>query len=77
MTNNNNDMQRRAELQSEEGGSEKIKPMLPDSHSSAHPAIETPVEARQGFLGRPILVVLIGALALSGIAWMLVHYTVR
>lgn len=31
--------------------------------------VETPVEARQGFLGRPVLWVLIGGLFLAMIAW--------
>ncbi len=31
--------------------------------------VETPVEARQGLLGRPVLMVLIGGLVLAMIAW--------
>ncbi|ULJ73024.1 hypothetical protein [Rhizobium gallicum] len=31
--------------------------------------VETPVEARQGFLGRPVLMVLVGGLLLAMIAW--------
>ncbi|MFA1626870.1 hypothetical protein ACDY96_30290 [Rhizobium mongolense] len=31
--------------------------------------VETPVEARQGFLGRPVLMVLVGGLFLAMIAW--------
>jgi len=51
-----------------------IPPMRADDHSNADPAVETPVEARQGFLGRPVLAVLIGGLILAGIAWVIVHY---
>lgn len=76
MTSNYNETRRRAELQSEESDDKKIMPMTADDHSSSRPAIETPVEARQGFLGRPVLVVLIGGLALAGVAWMIVHYAV-
>jgi hypothetical protein len=32
--------------------------------------VETPVEARQGFLGRPVLLVLVGGLVLTIIAWL-------
>ena len=39
-------------------GGEPIPPMRADVHSDADPAVETPVEARQGFLDRPVLVVL-------------------
>lgn len=65
--------QQRARAQTEglEGG-EKIPPMRADDHSTADPAMETPVEARQGFLGRPVLVVLIGGLALAILAWIAV-----
>ncbi|KRE00289.1 hypothetical protein ASE63_09460 [Bosea sp. Root381] len=52
---------------------EKVPPMRPDDHSSASPAVETPVEARQGFLGRPVLGVLIGGLVLAIIAWIAVE----
>lgn len=76
MANNTSETRRRAELQSEEAGGDKIRPMVADDHTSSHPAVETPVEARQGFLGRPVLMVLIGGLALVGLAWMLVHYAV-
>jgi hypothetical protein len=73
---NNNETRRRAGLQREEAGGEKIKPMVADDHTTSHPAVETPVEARQGFLGRPVLMVLIGGLALAGVAWLVVHYAV-
>lgn len=41
-------------------GGDPIPPMRADDHSDADPAVETPVEARQGFLDRPVLMVLIG-----------------
>lgn len=46
-----------------------------DTHSTPDPAVETPIEGRQGFLGRPVLAVLIGGLVLAGVAWIVVHYT--
>lgn len=52
-------------------------PMHAEDHSNAHPAAETPVEGRQGFLGRPVLAVLIGGLLLVGLAWIIVHYATR
>ncbi|TCR68237.1 hypothetical protein EV560_10264 [Bosea sp. BK604] len=64
----------RADLQSELAGGQPMTPLLADDHSSANPALETPVEGRQGFLGRPVLAVLIGGLILVGIAWIVVHY---
>lgn len=45
--------------------------------SSAEPAVETPVEARQGFLGVPVLAVLIVGLLLTGIAGFAVHFAMR
>jgi len=61
----------RAKAQSEgpEGG-DRIAPMRADDHSNANPAVETPVEARQGFLGKPVLMVLVGGLVLVIIAWI-------
>ena len=54
-------------------GGDPVPPMRADDHSDAHPATETPVEARQGFLGRPVLIVLVAALALTVVAWAFVH----
>lgn len=51
-------------------GGEPVPPMRADVHSDAHPAVETPVEARQGFLDRPVLVVLVAGLALAMIGWV-------
>lgn len=65
--------EQRAQAQSQQRGGDPIPPMQADDHSSAHPAVETPVEARQGFLGRPVLMVLIGGLALTIIAWIAVE----
>lgn len=39
-------------------GGDPISPLRPDEHSASHPAQEAPIEARQGFLGRPVLKVL-------------------
>lgn len=66
----------RASRQSETSGEKIVPPMKADDHSSADPAVETPVEARQGFLGRPVLLVLIGGLILAGLAWVIVDYAV-
>lgn len=63
-----------AESQLECSGGETMAPIHPDRHTTAHPAVETPVEGRQGFLGRPVLAVLIGGLCLAGLAWIGVHY---
>jgi len=67
----------RAEAQSEMHGTESIPPLQADRHSNLDPAVETPVEARQGFLGFPVLAVLIGGLLLAGIGWFAVHYAVQ
>ncbi len=67
----------RAAQQGESVGGRAIKPMRPDTHTDSDPAVETPVEGRQGFLGRPVLAVLIGGLLLVGVAWLSVHYAVR
>ena len=81
MSNSNNsndrDAHQRAAQQSEGDGSEPVSPMRPDTHSNTSPAVETPVEGRQGFLGRPVLAVLVGGLLLVGVAWLIVHYAVR
>lgn len=53
-------------------GGDPLPPLRADDHSDADPAVETPVEARQGFLGRPVLMVLIGGLVLVAIAWIAV-----
>jgi hypothetical protein len=50
--------------------------MHADTHTDASPAVETPAEGRQGFLGMPVLAVLVGSLLLAGIAWLIVHYAV-
>ena len=51
-------------------GGDPLPPMRADDHSDADPAVETPVEARQGFLGRPVLTVLISGLVLAVVAWI-------
>ncbi|CAH1675648.1 conserved hypothetical protein [Hyphomicrobiales bacterium] len=51
-------------------GGDPLPPLRADDHSDADPAVETPVEARQGFLGRPVLVVLISGLVLAVAAWI-------
>jgi len=62
----------RAKAQGELGDGQKITPMRADDHSNASPATETPVEGRQGFLGRPVLMVLVGGLVLVVIAFLVV-----
>lgn len=57
-------------------GGDPIPPMRADDHSDADPAVETPVEARQGFLDRPVLVVLVGGLVLVTIAWIVIETTI-
>lgn len=54
-------------------GGDAIPPLRAAEHSDADPAVETPIEARQGFLGRPVLMVLIGGLILAMIAWIIVE----
>lgn len=54
-------------------GGDPIPPLRAPDHSDADPAVETPIEARQGFLGRPVLMVLIGGLVLVTIAWLAVE----
>ncbi|HEV7257740.1 MAG TPA: hypothetical protein VGN82_08155 [Bosea sp. (in: a-proteobacteria)] len=66
----------RAAQQGEVEGGDAIRPMRADKHSSLNPAVETPIEGRQGFLGRPVLAVLVGGLFLVGVAWLIVHYAV-
>ncbi|RDJ27148.1 hypothetical protein DWF00_09100 [Bosea caraganae] len=56
-------------------GGDPIPPMRADDHSNADPAVETPIEARQGFLDKPVLMVLIGGLALAILAWGFVELT--
>jgi hypothetical protein len=64
----------RARAQSEgTAGGDPIRPMTADDHTSADPAVETPVEARQGFLGRPVLMVLCGGLILTMLGWVFVE----
>jgi len=67
----------RAERQNETSGGDAVTPMHPDSHTNADPAVETPVEARQGFLGAPVLAVLVVGLLLTGIAGFAVHFAMR
>lgn len=67
----------RAAQQGEGDGGNAVPPMRADTHSNADPAVETPVEGRQGFLGRPVLAVLVGGLLLVGLAWIVVHYASR
>ncbi|MBN9469615.1 MAG: hypothetical protein J0J10_12655 [Bosea sp.] len=54
-------------------GGQPIPPMRADTHSDTDPAVETPVEARQGFLGRPVLMVLVWGLILAVVAWIAVE----
>jgi hypothetical protein len=56
-------------------GGDPIPPMRADDHGDADPTVETPVEARQGFLDRPVLMVLIGGLVLAMVAWAAVELT--
>ncbi|WP_186419324.1 hypothetical protein [Bosea sp. CS1GBMeth4] len=51
-------------------GGEPVPPMQADVHSDSDPAVETAVEARQGFLDRPVLLVLVAGLALAMIGWV-------
>jgi hypothetical protein len=74
MTHLNNDAEQRAQAQSDSRpGGAPVPPMHADDHTNASPAVETPVEARQGFKGVPVLMVLIGGLVLAVIAWMVVE----
>jgi hypothetical protein len=57
-------------------GGDPLPPLRVDDHSDDDPAVETPVEARQGFLGRPVLVVLIAGLVLAIVAWLAVEMLV-
>lgn len=57
-------------------GGDPLPPLRADDHSDDDPAVETPVEARQGFLGRPVLVVLIAGLVLAIVAWLAVEMLV-
>jgi hypothetical protein len=66
----------RAEHQGNADGKPGQVPMTADRHTSESPAVETPVEGRQGFLGRPVLMVLVGGLILVGVAWIVVHYAI-
>ena len=54
-------------------GGDPLPPLRADDHTDEDPAVETPVEARQGFLGRPVLMVLVGGLILAMIAWLAVE----
>ncbi|CAH1688760.1 conserved hypothetical protein [Hyphomicrobiales bacterium] len=68
------DAELRAKSQSEDlKGGDPIPPMRADDHSSGDPAVQTPVEARQGFLDRPVLTVLIAGLTLAMLAWVAVE----
>jgi len=66
--------ERRPDLEQLRG--EPLPSLQADRHSEGDPAVETPVEARQGFLGRPVLMVLIGGLVLAMIAWLAVEMSV-
>lgn len=50
-----------------------LPPMEADDHTSADPAVQTPIEGRQGFKGTPVLAVLIGGLVLAMVAWIVVE----
>ncbi len=63
----------RAKTQTEGPQGDAVAPMHAADHSNAHPAVETPVEARQGFLGARVLMVLVGGLGLAVIAWFAVE----
>jgi hypothetical protein len=68
------DARRRAEQQvdaAEKGG--ELPPVAADTHTPADPAVETPIEGRQGFKGTPVLAVLIGGLVLAMVAWIVVE----
>ena len=68
------DAERRADNQvaaAERGGS--LPRMEADHHTTADPAVQTPVEGRQGFKGTPVLAVLIGGLVLAMVAWVVVE----
>lgn len=67
----------RAKHQGDLEGGGTLPTMQPGKHTTADPAEETPVEARQGFLGRPVLLVLIASLVLAGLAWVIVDYAAR
>ncbi|MGX5734501.1 hypothetical protein ACWKW2_09540 [Bosea thiooxidans] len=54
-------------------GGDPLPPLRADDHTDEHPAVETPVEARQGFLDRPVLMVLVGGLILAMIAWIAIE----
>ena len=66
----------RARDQAELRDGQKFQPLRADDHSNLDPARETPTEARQGFLGRPVLMVLVGGLVLAMIAWFVVEKSV-
>ncbi len=61
----------RVDLEQLRGG-DPLPHLQADDHTDEDPAVETAVEARQGFLGRPVLMVLIGGLVLAMIAWLAV-----
>lgn len=66
----------RAKQQAELREGQAFRPLKADDHSALDPARETPVEARQGFLGRPVLMVLVGGLVLALVAWFVIGKTV-
>lgn len=74
MTADLKDDPRTGPLERLEGG-DPIPPIRADDHSDDDPAVETPVEARQGFLDKPVLMVLIGGLVLAILAWGFVELT--
>jgi heme-binding NEAT domain protein len=63
----------RTQSESPDNGT-KVPPMRADDTSDGEPVVETPVEARQGFLGKPVLIVLVTALILAVIAGIAIGY---
>jgi hypothetical protein len=59
MKSKNNNPRGSADFQRDNADAEKIEPMMPVGHSLSNPTVETPVQIRQGFIGRPVLVVLL------------------
>ncbi|SIQ25403.1 hypothetical protein [Bosea sp. TND4EK4] len=66
----------RAKEQASMREGESFQPLRAEAHTTLDPARETPVEARQGFLGRPVLMVLVAGLVLAMIAWFVVDISV-
>lgn len=66
----------RAKEQASMREGQSFQPLRAEPHTTLDPARETPVEARQGFLGRPVLMVLVAGLVLAAIAWFVVDMSV-